>query len=467
MWNKDSANLRRAISALNHEQLTLRDYNRLLGEILSNQFLRKKMQQVYRKHEEQLREAVNSLQRILSRRKDAARAMRDFYLAKYEIRYGENDTFDCEFGASDVKETMDDIIEQYSSNAFAKTYDRSTLSPALNEIESTLASPSFTTDYVGMLIADFKAEAERSPIDENTLRPIVRELIGQLIERGHHLKDLSSLGSSMEFQDPRTPAEQFKSVISAMATGLRSFVVLTSLDDIRFSGKASYKIGNVTLHGQDYDLTQLTRGFTPTQNIMGKPIVDQWSKKVIAEISTLAFGNEHTKESADQEAAKAIDVLSLEDPNVMIREPREEKFSRSIVLDDKMTPVGFSFANRVELMGKELDPSTRVKTDKILASLNALLTKPQNQLTKFEKRILTGIHFYRKGNTAFDFRDKVVNYTVSLESMLVMEHEHPSSALRLSERCDAHLAVVHLTMNCVELLLRVFGFLLENVRRFH
>jgi hypothetical protein len=428
-WNKDSANLRKIIEALHHEELTLWDYNRLLGEILSSQFLRKKMPQVFHKHEQRLKEAVNFIQKTLSRRKEVARAIRDFYLAKHQISYGENDTFDCEFGTSDVKETMDEVIDQYTFDALAKTYDKSTLSPALNEIESTLASPFFTVEYVGTLIADFAAEVERSPINENTLRPIVCELIGQLIERGHHLRDLSSLGKSMEFQDPRTPEERFKSVLSDLSANLRSFVVLTSLEDIRLTGNENYKVGNLTFHGQDYDLTQLTREFPPTMNAMGKTITDQWSKKVIAEISTSAFGNEQAKEIADQEAAKAIDILSLEDPNVLIREPREEKFSRLIVLDDKMSLVDFSFVNRVELMGKELGPSTRSKTDKILESLNALLTKPRNRLTEFEQRILTGIHFYRRGNSAFDFRDKVVNYIVSLESILVMEHEHPSSTL--------------------------------------
>jgi hypothetical protein len=428
-WNKDSATLREAVEALNHKELTLGDYNRLLGEILSSQFLRKKMPQVFRKHERQLKEAVTCIQKTLALRKEVARGMRDFYLAKHQIPYGENGTFICEFGASDVKETLNEVIDQYSFDALAKTYDKSTLSPALNEIESTLASPLFTVEYVGTLIAEFAAEGGRQFINENTLRPVVRELIGQLIQNGHHLGDLSSLGKSMESQGPRTPDERFKSVISSLTASLRSFVVLTSLEDIRFPGNESYKVGNVTLHGQDYDLTQLTRRFIPAMGEIGKRIVDQWSKRVIAEISTVAFGNEQAKESADQEAAKAIDILSLEDPNVLIREPREEKFSRFIVLDDKMTPVDLSFANRRELMGKELDPSTRGNTDKILASLASLLTKPRNQLTEFERRILTGIHFYRRGNSAFDFRDKVVNYIVSLESVLVMEREHPSGAL--------------------------------------
>ena len=39
------------------------------------------------------------------------------------------------------------------------------------------------------------------------------------------------------------------------------------------------------------------------------------------------------------------------------------------------------------------------------------------------------MHFYRKGNAAFDNRDKVVNYIVSLESMFVMPGEHPSNTL--------------------------------------
>jgi hypothetical protein len=58
-----------------------------------------------------------------------------------------------------------------------------------------------------------------------------------------------------------------------------------------------------------------------------------------------------------------------------------------------------------------------------------LLHKNPSDLNEFESCVLNAIHFYRKGNYAFDPLDKVVNYFVALESMLVMRGEKPTRTL--------------------------------------
>lgn len=428
-WSKESASLRRAIRQLKHEEPTLKELHRLLSEIQSNQFLRKRMLQVFGKQQDQLKRIVGLMEKTLSRRKEAASAMRQFYLGKHQITYGENDTFDCEFGASTVKEIVEDAIDQYSYDEFGKTFDKTLVFPLVNEIEASLKSPAFTRDLLNTLVADFVAGVEDSSASEETLRPIMAELIGQLIECGHDRSDLASYSKSMIFQDGRSADERFKAIISDLSSKQHPFVILTCLEDLRFPGNENYKVGQVTLHGQQYDLSRRLDEIAPELKEIQAAYVAQLSNKVITEVSPVAFGREQAKEAGNQEIAKAIDILSLEDPQVLIREPSEEKYSRLIVLNDQMVPVDFTFANRVELYGKELDPTTRTNIDKILQVIGPILTKPPDQLTEFQRRILTGMHFYRRGNSAYDSRDKVVNYIVSLESMLIMTGEHPSSSL--------------------------------------
>jgi hypothetical protein len=328
-----------------------------------------------------------------------------------------------------VKETVEEAIDQYSYEVVSKTFDISALSPALGEIEETLESRLFIADCLRISVADFEAEADKASVTEIELRQATAEFIGLLIESGYHPQDLATLSTSMALTDGRSAEDRFKSVISSLGVNPRSYNVLTTLDDVRFAGDVGYRIGNVTLHGEEYDISELLGKMPQELNEMKEPLVTQFSKKTIVEASAIAFGNEQANEIASEETAKAIDILSLEDPNIAIREPSEERHSRQIILDDRMVPVGLSAVNRLELYGKVLDQSTRSNIDKILAVLDAVLKKPSNQLTDFETRILTGMHFYRKGNSAFDNRDKVVNYIVSLESMLVMPGEHPSNTL--------------------------------------
>jgi hypothetical protein len=424
VWNRDSANLRRYVKRVNHEDLTLKEIHRLLSEILSNQFLRKGMSKVFQKHENQLRSAVLHLENILGRRKEAAGAMRKFYLEQHQVSCGEKETVDCEIGASEVKEIVEQAIDQYSYEMFSKEFDISTLSPALDEIEATLKSPAFIADCLRISVADFVAEAESASAGEITLRQAIAELMGLLIESGYDPRDLSSLSKSMAFADGRRAEERFKSVISSLTANPRSYVVLTTIDDVKFAGDESHRIGLVTFHGEKSDYSRFI-GKIPQE----LSFTAQLSGKVVVESPAQAFGTEQAKGLAHREIAKAIDLLSLEDPAMSIREPNEERHSRQIVLDERMMPADISATNRLELYGKVLDSSTRSNTDKILTILDAVLKKPSNQLTDFERRILAGMHFYRKGNAAFDSRDKVVNYIVSLESMIVMSGEHPSSTL--------------------------------------
>ena len=111
----------------------------------------------------------------LGRRKEVARAMRTFYLKPHQVRYGEKDTIDCELGASDVKGVVEDAIDQYSYEEFSKTFDRSSLSPALDEIEATLGSRAFIADCLRISVATLCGRStQRTSASEIELRPDYR-----------------------------------------------------------------------------------------------------------------------------------------------------------------------------------------------------------------------------------------------------------------------------------------------------
>ena len=65
---------------------------------------------------------------------------------------------------------------------------------------------------------------------------------------------------------------------------------------MRFAGDDSYRIGNVTLRGEKYDISGLLGKMSQELNEKGESLVTQFSNKTIAETSANAFGNEQAKE---------------------------------------------------------------------------------------------------------------------------------------------------------------------------
>lgn len=425
MWSKESAKLRRSIEQFAQEELTLKENHRLLNEIVSNSFLRVRMPELYHKHEKLLKASMASLEKTVARRKETVRALRQLYLSKQKVPVADSATIECELGASDVKEAVEDALERYANEQFSKEFDKSGLLSSMGDIWKTLESRTFVTDCLKILVADFVAEANGEAATDETIRPFLLELIGQLIEAGHDPRDLISNAKSVMLPDGRSPDVRFKEFVSKLTTIGRGFTILTGLDDLKLASAGSYKIADITLYSENQDL-QILDKMPPELDEMKAFLKKRLSAKVVAEIHSVAFGNIQASEFARERIAQAIDIVSLQDPDVVIREPREERQTNEFVLNEKME-LEVSVTNRVELLGKILDESACKKVDGILGVLNLLLTKPPTQLTEFEKRILAGIHYYRRGNFAFDPRDKVINYTVSLESMLVSEH--PSTTL--------------------------------------
>ena len=360
LWNIESAKLRTSIDRLMEEDLSLKETNRLLNEILSNSFLRKRMSQLFHKHEALLRYSTLSLEKTIGRRKEVVRSLRESYLAKRSVSIEGSVTIDCELGTSRVKEAVEDALEQYADEMFVKEFDKSILVPSLSEIEKTLNSRSFVTDCLSILVADFVAEAKGNSSTE-TLGPIVVELIGQLMDAGHDPRDLVSRVNSLMLPDSRSSDDRFNDFVSTLTGIGRSYTILTGLEDLRLRDVMPYRIADVNLYAENQDLSQILDKMPSGLDEIKDSLKKHLSKKVIAEIKTTAFGTNQAREYAREKITQAIDIVSLEDPNVVIREPREERQTNEYVFDEKMSPQ-VSLANRLELSGKDLDEPAREKT---------------------------------------------------------------------------------------------------------
>jgi hypothetical protein len=341
---------------------------------------------------------------------------------------------ECELGNCSITTEIQRLLGQYSYELVDQQFSKSDLISVLSEIASEVDSERFSGDYRSLLIADFAAAAKGAVPQSDSLPSIVSELIGELIEIGHDPNDLLALGQQLVLSNGRPADKRFEDFVSNLRAGPRQYTTITSFEDVQLEDDRAVEIGSLVLRGQKHDFSPLlekieSSSFPPEYKDFLKGSVNPLANKVSVEMPTMNFGPGEAREVGAIEISKAVDVLSIQDPNVLIIEPRERKQSRMIVLDSSMLPVQVSAANRLELYGKNLDSESLTELELILQAIRPILVKPAKQLTEFERRILTGMHFYRKGNSAFDSVDKVVNYVVSLESMLVMRGERPSTTL--------------------------------------
>jgi hypothetical protein len=58
-----------------------------------------------------------------------------------------------------------------------------------------------------------------------------------------------------------------------------------------------------------------------------------------------------------------------------------------------------------------------------LDKLNKILMKPEERRRTFEKNILTSIDFYGSGMNEYSYRNRFVNFIISLETLLLVERE--------------------------------------------
>jgi len=433
-WDNERAKLENLVKRLVEEQLQPKTIHYLLSQLLANRFLRFEMRDIYEENEKQLRQQVKYLEQILSERKELLQAITKFYLEKQQIHLGNGRTLECDLGSSTFRASLLEILSRYSYELARKQFDKFDIAAILKNIKRELESDELASDYLQRLFAGFVSATESPEFDEHGMREIVGQLIGELIRKGHSPADLHYWGTALSL-GIGNGKQFFKNLVSSLIATPTKWLVLTGLEDIGPPDDASVTVGNVVLHGIKYD-------FSPILNMIKEASLDDRVKeiststvnslqgKITIQVKTEAYGPHQAGEKALQETSKVIDILSVLHPENVIREPTELQHHEMIELDvDHGMNASVESTSRLELIARKLDAKTLSNLEKMLKAFGEILVKPVDSLNEFGRRILTAVHFYRKGNFAFDPLDKVVCYFVALESMLVMKGERPSTIL--------------------------------------
>jgi hypothetical protein len=440
-WRKsDRAKLDNIAQELQNNHLHLRKLRFLLGELLANRFFSIRMAATYAKYDKELKIQVQSLEAILAKRKEILSAMRSFYFAKQRFKLKDGTIVECEIGSSKAGNSMQEILGRYSYGLVDDQFDRSVIKNIAAEIDQELNSSSAAELKNG--IDAFLSSLERSEFDESEMAELIDEAVFNLIGAGHSEADLEDVATSLSL--PVVDERETRKILEPMLRAPPAkWIILTSLEDLSLPDDKDIEIGNVTLHGMTHDFSSICDGIqkatienavkevetTIKENAIKE--VKKLQGKVSAELVALAYGSKEACEKAVQGISKTIDVLAMHDPNFVVREPREQPLHKMTALDSNhgMLP-SQTLSRRLEIsIKKELNDNAIQRLQNMLQRIDQLLKKEADDLNELERRILNAMHFYRKGNYAFDPIDKVVNYFVALECMLILSGERPSSSL--------------------------------------
>jgi len=407
-----------------------RVYNQL-HQLLANKCFQSEMQDIRDKYESRLRALSKGLYEILCKRKKLAGAIAEF-CRKQRITTPDGRTIECDFVNSGVWMTLCETFNRYADERVSARFPISQLRSTVAEIQHKMESDDL--NYFRDVTERFSRALQATEYDESRMRSVTSELIGELIRKGYTHRELMSWATTLSTQDIPSH-ERMQNLLSKFSGIPHRWIVFTSVEDVKLLGLSSLSIGNATFHGSKFDFSDLLEriGKTSIRSELKDDLAKHFKEfqgKVTVEVQTLAYDSEQAGEMAQHEISKAIDVLSILDPNFLVREPAEQEAHEMIALDIErdMLPV-YMFARRLELYGVYLNAKRLARLNRLLDAIGPAILRSTNHPTEFENRILTAMHFYRRGNYAFDPIDKVVNYIIALESMLIMRWERPSTTL--------------------------------------
>jgi hypothetical protein len=439
-WTKtDRAKLESTVEQLRDESISLRKVHRLLDALRSNRFLQEDMDKVYNEYRQKLKDHVSLLDAILSRRREIFCELKNHYLAEHRITLRDGRTVDCCPASSRSRKNLLKDLSQYSYELVEGELERASIVKIASDIERTMTAPTFINELLRKSVEELVLLLKDPDFGEAQTRRLLIRLAEDLVMAGHSVADLTHLTEALVA--PGSDPGQVAKLL--LLGGPTRWIVLASVDDIGLGDDESVRVGDITLRGVEHDFSALCNGKAEAQTkdasrdsqLMIKQDTIKRMRdlrgKVTAEIETTAYGPGQAAEKAVQAISMMIDMLAMQNPNIVVREPREVPLHRMIVLDShRGVLAGESIARRLEISVKRnLGGETIKQLERIVQAVDQLLHKNPNDLNEFESSVLNAIHFYRKGNYAFDPLDKVVNYFVALESMLVMRGERPTRTL--------------------------------------
>ena len=376
------------------------------------------MKEYYKNHHQKLEEIKKELITIVTRKNNFKRELREAYykISSVSLSDSENITINPESAPS--RTHLDNFIGYYSNEIFLNDFEISLLKEAVDNIYDEVTSETFLEIYLGNLYGKLSCELKSETYSVVIINSLLKEILVELLKKGFMKKDLALNSKS------RIPSldSQLQKLADMIHRSTSRWTVIVPINGVEFKDTDPYKIGKVKFYDKNtYDYSKvidaINASFYKTEEKKNKAeemIINFLTDKIIVETEVDAYGKNGAEENGFLEISKTIDSLSLWKSDVTIKEPEFEEICEFIVLNPE-TGMFYSWNRDPRYMGK-------VKLDKdikdFLKVFDPIFNKPYNELTELEKNITSTLHWYRKGNVSVYPPDKLLNYIIALESLL-------------------------------------------------
>lgn len=422
IWNKllksdlrgNKGSFEEELNVLRNELLkkfpSLDTINSGVEKLLGNNFFKESMGACYRNNQQKLEENKKELRKIVTRKNKIRKGLKDELYKINSLPLPSSENIDVNFESASSKTHLDKFIGLFSNEKCINYFDVSPLKKTLDSIYAEVTSESFQEKYLENLYGKLSRELKSEKYSEVAIESLLKEILAGLLKKGFVKDDFPSLDSQLQKLDD-------------MIHVSTKWTVLVSMGGIEFKDRTEYKIGKVKFYDKNtYDYSKLIDA-TNTQSKKNRRIINFFKDKHIVETEVDAYGKNGAKENGFFEISKVIDILSLWKSDVMIKEPKFEKYFEFIVINRE---------NENPFPDWGIDPRyvLKVKLDEtikgFLKDFDHIFNKPYNAFTELEKNVANASHWHRKGNMSKDLSDKFLNYIIALESLLSTEEDRGS-----------------------------------------
>jgi len=426
------------------EYPSLDNLNKYIINLLDNNFFKESMEGCYKNHQQKLKKIKEELRTIVTRKKKFKKGLREAY---YKINSAslfdpENITTNPERASS--RTHLDNFIGYYSNEIFLNDFEISPLKEIVDYIYTEITSETFLETYLENLYGELSRELKSETYSVMNINSLLKEILVELLKKGFVKKDLA-LNSKSRIPSLDSQLQKLTDIIHS-STG--RWTVIVPINGVEFKDMNPYKIGKVKFYNKNtYDDSKLIDAINASlykreedKNKAEGVIINFLKDRIIVEAEVSAYGKNGAGENGFLEISKVIDGISLWKSDVTIKEPKFDEICEFIVLN-RETGMFYSWNRDPRYMGK-----VKLDTDMedFLKVFDSIFNKPYNEYTELEKNITSTLHWYRKGNVSMYPPDKLLNYIIALESLVTTGKDKGSGKKEIiSERTIEVIGVLN------------------------
>ena len=421
----DKESFEEELNVLRNELLkkhpSLDDVNKYIKNLLDNNFLKQYRKGCYKNHQQKLEDIKKELGTIVIRKNKFKNGLRKEFYKISSVPLSDSEIIIVNLESASSRFDLDNFIRHYSNEIFLNYFEISLLKEIVDDIYAEVTSKAFLEKYLGDLYGKLSHELKLEIYSAEIINGLLKEILVEFFKKGFAKKELSlkptskSPIPSVDYQ-----LQKLHDMIHRPAT---KWSVIVSIDGVEFKDTNVYKIGKVKFYDKNtYDYSKVidavNTSFYKTEEDKNKAegmIFNFLKDKIIVEAEVDAYGINGAEENGFLEISKVIDSLSLLRSDVTIKEPEFEEICEFIVLN-RETGMFYSW-NRDPRHMKKVELGKDVKD--FLKVFDPIFNKPYNELTELEKNVTIALHWYRKGNVSVYLPDKLLNYIIALESLLI------------------------------------------------